>query len=585
MPYLSGLELYFKRYLGGLLIVMWVSVPVQADPFLRYVEQANPQQRVRLVLFYFDTCRAATKHQAVAFRMLDAIDAIGQRQHDGLLQRYGRMLRDTYAKNNLTLSNRQKAELFLSVAEQADADKDAQITGVCEHFAGLYYYLSEDYGRAFQYLLTANDRFRQIGYANIPEIQRYLCELAFDYYYIHEDDKVIALLTEAGRYAPFSSNLHIQTYNTLAMAHARRSQDAPTAAHLNLAEQNYRKAYQLAVTYRDSAWMGITYGNLGRLYAKQQHWKEALDAYRVDYRLVMRSGRALAYLTAVSMADAFYELKQLDSCRHYLNEGKQMHRLSMLPNTAFTDYSLRFQDELFWQRYYDVARRYYHTTGNLPLSARCTDSLLVYQTRIDKRYRSKAAALAEQRLLIQQQQSEMTTLQEQSLRQWLLLGLGAGVALLVAGWLGLLYRSSQRRRQREAFANAERQKHLERENQQLATERDHAKAALALFLDNLRQTEYEHTLTEASLLTPDDWDKFRHHFEHVYPHFFAQLHTQFTDLTPAEERLLALSKLKIDTRRMGQMLGISPSSVRTTKYRLRKRLGIDGQSALGELLA
>ena len=179
------------------------------------------------------------------------------------------------------------------------------------------------------------------------------------------------------------------------------------------------------------------------------------------------------------------------------------------------------------------------------------------------------------------QPSEMAVLHQQRM----LLGVGAGVCLLVAGWLGLLYYASQRRRQREAFANAERQKHLERENQQLTTERDHAKAALALLPDNLRQTEYEHTLTEASLLTPDDWDTFRQRFEHVYPHFFAQLHTQFTDLTSAEERLLALSKLKIDTRRMSQMLGISPASVRTTKYRLRKRLGIEGQSALGELLA
>jgi DNA-binding CsgD family transcriptional regulator len=62
------------------------------------------------------------------------------------------------------------------------------------------------------------------------------------------------------------------------------------------------------------------------------------------------------------------------------------------------------------------------------------------------------------------------------------------------------------------------------------------------------------------------------------------LKAHFADLSPAEERLLALSKLQLDTRQMSRVLGIAPDSIRKTKYRLRKKLGLHGSSPLLALL-
>lgn len=586
-PAVSAIPSLIVTRLFCFLLFGWlIFVPAHAQPFLQRVERATPPERVRLVLFYFDTCRAVSTQQTVAFRVLNQLDALAQRQRDDQLRRYAQMLRDTYAKNLPNRTHRQNAELFLDMAKQAIADEDEQIAGVCEHFAGQYFYLAEDYGRAFEYLLSANNRFQRIGYEQISEIHRYLYELAFNYYYLREDEKVIALLTEAARYPPFNPNLHIQTYNTLAMAYARlKNREADRQAGAN-----YQRAYKLAVSYRDSVWMGIVRGNLGDSYAQQRQWQPALEAFRTDYRLVLREARTRGYplSTAVGIAEAFHGLRQLDSCRFYLDQAERMFRL----HVEASDYSQRFQADQFWKRYYEVSRQYYQTTGQLPLAAHCTDSLLVYQARIDKRYRSKAAAVAEQRLLVQHHQAEVEALREGGQTQRLWLGVGAGLAMLLAGLLGLLYRASQRRRQQETHTHTERQQQLEQENQQVTAERDQARADLNRFLESLTQPDRpqvdaprtHQTLTDTSLLTPDDWSEFRQRFDRVHPFFFAQLRTQFADLTPAEERLVALSKLKIDTNRMGRMLGISPASVRTTKYRLRKRLGTDGQSSLLGLL-
>ncbi|MBO0934043.1 helix-turn-helix transcriptional regulator [Fibrella aquatilis] len=563
------------RAIGLLVGGLCLALRLHAQPFLQQLEWASPAERVRMTLFYFDTCRAVVQSQPAAFRVLDKLDKLGLQQRDTQLRRYVRLLRDSYAKNTPNRSPGQNAQLFLTIARKAEADSDEQIAGVAEHFAGQYYYLGQDYGKAFQYLLSANGRFRQIGYANVPEIHRYLYELAFNYYHFYEDTKVIALLTEAANYPPFNPNLHIQTFNTLAMAYTRQRQDSVVANRL--AEQFYQKAYQLAVAYRDSVWMGITTGNLGSLYAKQGRWQAALNALRLDYRLEMPTASQLGYpmSTAIDMANAFYELGQLDSCRVYLGEAGRFAQF----NTGF-DYSQSIQRELFWQQYYKVARKYHQHMGNLPELARCTDSLLVYEARVGKRHQSKAAALAEQRLLVQQYEAEVASLERRSLTQWLLLGAGVGLAML----LGWLYRSSLRRRQQEARANAEREQRLEREKQHVSDELDRAVQELNQFLEQLQQDELNNQLSTTSLLTNEHWTGFRQRFERVHPAFFKQLRVQFADLTPAEERLLALSKLHIDTLRMSHMLGISQESIRKAKYRLRKKLGVEGASSLSDLL-
>lgn len=96
--------------------------------------------------------------------------------------------------------------------------------------------------------------------------------------------------------------------------------------------------------------------------------------------------------------------------------------------------------------------------------------------------------------------------------------------------------------------------------------------------------ETRRNLINSRLLTQEDWEEFQWRFERVHPGFFKQLATVFPDVSPAEERLLALTQLRVDTRQMGQMLGISPESVRETRYRLRKKIGADSQSSLSELL-
>lgn len=83
----------------------------------------------------------------------------------------------------------------------------------------------------------------------------------------------------------------------------------------------------------------------------------------------------------------------------------------------------------------------------------------------------------------------------------------------------------------------------------------------------------------------EDWEDFRRHFENVHPNLITSLNKAFPGLTQNDFRLIALIRLNLTTRETSTVLGISPDSVKTARYRLRKKLGLEsGENLLDFLL-
>ena len=71
-----------------------------------------------------------------------------------------------------------------------------------------------------------------------------------------------------------------------------------------------------------------------------------------------------------------------------------------------------------------------------------------------------------------------------------------------------------------------------------------------------------------------EWEDFRRHFNAARPELIAQLKADYPELTQNEIRLIALLVLNLTTKEIGSILGISPDSVKTARYRLRKKLAV-----------
>lgn len=75
------------------------------------------------------------------------------------------------------------------------------------------------------------------------------------------------------------------------------------------------------------------------------------------------------------------------------------------------------------------------------------------------------------------------------------------------------------------------------------------------------------------------WDDFRAVFDQVHQDFFSNLKKYADHLSPADLRLVALLKMNLASGDIATLLGISQDSLRVSRYRLRKKLGLaEGES-------
>ena len=81
-------------------------------------------------------------------------------------------------------------------------------------------------------------------------------------------------------------------------------------------------------------------------------------------------------------------------------------------------------------------------------------------------------------------------------------------------------------------------------------------------------------ILQSNILTNEDWDNFKKAFEDIYPVFFSKLRYKYPDITAAELRLSALMKLNLSIKEIASMLGVLPESVKTSRYRLKKKFGL-----------
>ena len=81
-----------------------------------------------------------------------------------------------------------------------------------------------------------------------------------------------------------------------------------------------------------------------------------------------------------------------------------------------------------------------------------------------------------------------------------------------------------------------------------------------------------------------DWNNFKLYFEKVHKDFFQLIKQNHPDLTGNDFKLCALIRLNLNIKEAAIILGISPESVKTARYRLRKKLNLDQNETILDYL-
>lgn len=107
-------------------------------------------------------------------------------------------------------------------------------------------------------------------------------------------------------------------------------------------------------------------------------------------------------------------------------------------------------------------------------------------------------------------------------------------------------------------------------------------------LEEEKTTENAHhslqKIIQKGLNQDKEWADFAAHFESINKNFYTRLKASYPDISPNEMKICALIKMNLSIKEMASILNISPDSVKTARYRLRKKLQLQTEDNLTDFM-
>lgn len=349
---------------------------------------------------------------------------------------------------------------------------------------------------------------------------------------------------------------------------------------LKLARSNESRMLQ-AYGYENLAGLYMARGNFER---SNQYLKRAIELY---HSMGLNSSKLLN-----SLAKNYIKQQKFAKALRVANQGLQqakesgsVHDVKKLLKTIIHVYMM--------QKNYQQA--FQAQTELIAVNARMYNQEKAQQiAEMQTRYETKQK---EQQIVLLQEKQENAEL----LRNGLIIGL---VLILIIAFLVYKRQRLKIKKNKTDIENTRlKKKQLEQEvefkNKQLTThslhlvQKNEAMKELKKSINDIQKSSDGladkklndlHHLVDYSFNLDKDWDEFKHYFEEVHTGFFNTLKKSYPDLTSGELRLAALVKLNLTIKEVATILSISPNSVKTARYRLRKKLGMKTEENLTDFM-
>ncbi|MBK7939887.1 MAG: hypothetical protein IPJ82_23630 [Lewinellaceae bacterium] len=336
---------------------------------------------------------------------------------------------------------------------------------------------------------------------------------------------------------------------------------AQSSSTANPAEQIFYRQWQ-GLASVDIASMLVGQGKLaeGEAFADQGY-----ELAKATDKIVSLAAMNLEYEALQVLIFTKLELGKLEDA------GLLLRRLDELYDRVGGHYENYFNNI----EYFECHAKYEEMRGALAAAMRYTRLAQPLQDSLERRNDARKLEQLKQRLDAEKYTERIRLIEnEKELQEWLRNAAFAILTLMLLLAYGWFHRQRHLRRQKEAELEAARSE-LAALTQNFR-EKSEIAANLRLELENRSATgersQYLEQLTRSTILTDDDWLRFRTVFEKVHPGFMEEQKTLQPDLTPAELRYLVLEKLQLSTHEMANMLGVNDNTVRKTRARLRRKI-------------
>jgi len=378
---------------------------------------------------------------------------------------------------------------------------------------------------------------------------------------------------------PYKDLNIISCYNTIALSYQKIQK-------LDSAYIYYQKGLDMAKKINSPVWKGIISGNIGQIFYAKKDYKSALPLFEMDYTNSTVAGEYDNAANSFQWA-ARTNLKLNNKDLALIQIREAFILLQKLPKANYLANIYNTKSEIF------------EAFGNKDSVIHYSSLYTKLHDSLEKAIYQSSISISKLRLNEEKNRYDLINLQHERQEQVQQRNFIIGGILLVA-FLALLFMN-----RKWNLANHQKELAL-KEKELIEHDMTSAREQLKMFttnivektslIESLKQqltdktvsAEEQMILTELSqqtILTEEDWDNFKVLFDKVFPLFFIRLKSNAMDITMAEQRMAALTRLQLTTKQMASMLGISLDSVHKTKQRLRKRFNLSSNHNLEEFIA
>lgn len=489
------------------------------------------------------------------------------------------LLADQYARARR--DNPLSTQLHHEAIEMAEQYRLPLMVGICSFRLGRYYYNFKNYPLAFEFMLRADNIFKEIGYTQVPDMDGVLFFIGSTYYETGDLEKAESFLQRIQTLERVGKYVAKQSLNTLGLI--KRTQNDTTAAL-----KYFQRALDTSVAQNDSTWIGICYSNIGTLYFFKKR-------YDLAYRMLQSAARLNTKNR--QWPDAYGNnllLARMDIADNHIAQAQQKidsaRALQLLNNQPIARKLL-----------YETLVMLYKQTSQLAKALDAEQQLLLVKDSLSiskdhQAYEKILLRMETEKHLNEIDKIEAAAKSSAQQRNTIILVLALTVIVLA-----LIYNRGRLKSASEA-------KILQGEKLRAEEQLKNAREMLTSFTENSRQKNelieqfanelqrlksnltgdplYEERLQNfdklihSTILTDAEWDGFCVLFDKVHKDFFKRLAQKLPGLSLNDTRLISLVKLDLNNLETARMLGMNESAVAEAKQRLRKKIH-PGEDGLG----
>ncbi|MEP1032438.1 transcriptional regulator [Ekhidna sp.] len=478
------------------------------------------------------------------------------------------------------------AQLALQKAIEWDSD-----LGIARanHVLGVSHWARDNYTVAIEYYLNAlkyydllnNQRGMAIINMNIGIIYDDLDQTERGKTYYFASEKIIRSLGD-------SSNL-AKVLNNLAVAY-RRTHKRDSAFYY------YKEVMALRKAMYDSVGIARTYNNIALLFLEKGSDTEREDAVIAQDNL----SSALAYLEEgtdnrlyatinANMGRTLIFLGQLVKAKVHLDVAlklAQKHDFKVIEQWVY-----QYSVELYKRRNdYKTALEY--SSKEVAIDKELRNAEINEQI---EELNIKYETAKRERLLAELEKQKAI---DEGIKNMLIIGVAAVILIAIL----LIFYSYQKRKKDKVISQLQFQKmsdEINVKNKEIASytmsflQKNQLMEELKAQINELKKnsdisTNKELTrinrIVDNTFRSDEEWKTFQITFDQMHDGFFQDLKRAYPDISNAELKLCALLRLNMNLKESAKILGIAADSVKTARYRLRKKLGLKTEDNLIDFL-